>query len=69
MRRRPRNARRHTNKLLAEQFAHRRRDAEGDFGHSGIVERVGRVGGLVVVRVSQEAGVGEHQRGIALVPE
>ncbi len=54
---------------LAEQFAHRGCDADGDFGHPGIVERVWCVGGLVVVRIAQEAGVGEHQGGIALVPE
>lgn len=54
---------------LAQQFAQRGCDAEGDFGHPGIVERVWCVGGLVVIWIAQEAGVGEHQGGIALVPE
>ena len=45
---------------LTEQFSHCRRDAKGDFGHSRVVECFGRVGGLVVVRITQEAGVGQH---------
>ena len=38
--------------VLAEKFAHRGCDAEGDFGHPGIVERFWCVGGLVVGEIA-----------------
>lgn len=52
-----------------QQPSHRRGHAEGNFGHAGVVEGFGCVGGLVIVWIAEETGVGQHQGGIALVPE
>ena len=44
-------------------------DAEGGLGQAMVVEGVGEVGELVVVGIAQEAGVGDHEGGVVLVPE
>ncbi len=44
-------------------------NAQSDLRHAFVIERVGRIGVHVVVRIAKVAGVGEHEGLIALIPE
>src|SRR5688500_11959955 len=63
----------HTNSLFTDgaigHFADDARDSEGHAGGAVVVDLLGRVAGLVVVRVPERRGVGDHQRRVTRLPE
>ena len=44
-------------------------DANGDLRHTLVVQRIWRIGGAMVIRVSEKTGVGKHQGRITLIPK
>ena len=40
-----------------------------DVGHTFVVQRVRGVGGLMIVRVSEKAGIRQHQCRVTLIPK
>jgi hypothetical protein len=54
---------------LPQQFSHGSRHSDCDLGHLPVIQGIRCVSGQVVIGISKKAGVGQHQRGVALIPK